>query len=93
MKLTILSILLLLGLTSCATYKDFTNGYRVAAKKQASFDFNCPEEKIKVKQLGASGFGVKGCGKRASYVGVNCEAFLGTIKNCTVVQSSKFQKK
>ncbi|MCP4133114.1 MAG: hypothetical protein GY754_19260 [bacterium] len=39
------------------------------AAERASFDFNCPKEKIKATQLGGtSSFGVRGCGKRATYV-------------------------
>lgn len=40
---------------------------------RASFDLDCPEEKLAVTELDSDTYGVSGCGKRATYV-----------KSCTV---------
>jgi hypothetical protein len=47
-------------------------------KTKASFDLDCPKEKLMLKETGDAGFGVEGCGKRARY---QCSANVGCYKN------------
>jgi hypothetical protein len=64
-----LAALLIVFAAGCAGWivpgsrQDFmTNGL-----KKASFDMNCPSDKLDVTELGNYSVGVEGCGKRASY--------------------------
>ena len=43
-----------------------------SVRKRAAYDFQCPEEKVQVVELGSDKVGAKGCGQQASYVQV-CE--------------------
>jgi len=37
--------------------------------KTASFDFQCPKDKLNISQIDTSTYGVYGCGKRGTYIG------------------------
>ena len=60
MKLSIIILASLFGMTGCITAIKTT-------KQKAAFDLECPEEKIEVKRISPSSFGAIGCGKKAQY--------------------------
>lgn len=37
-------------------------------KSRASFDFECPEEQLKLTEISSATYGVEGCGRRGTYV-------------------------
>jgi hypothetical protein len=66
-----------LGVTGCASVDTYA---MPALKKQASFDMNCPEDQLQVAETGTYKYGVKGCGKRATYAMYACNRMT---KECT----------
>lgn len=51
-------------------------------RDRASFDMNCPKEELNLTDLGENKtYGVRGCGKQATYVGRSCSADMPT-RNC-----------
>jgi len=53
-------VLIALGLAAC--------GGTNSLKTRAAFDLDCPAEQLQIIDLGRSGRGVTGCGRKASYV-------------------------
>jgi hypothetical protein len=54
-------------------------------KKRAAFDLNCPAQSLAVTELGRRTFGVRGCGKQATYLTTG-ECSLES--SCTAVLNS-----
>ena len=57
---------------------------------RAAFDMDCPRGKLQLTQLSGTTYGVRGCGKRATYLlngecgaGQPCEAFLNSTVEST----------
>jgi hypothetical protein len=73
-----LAAILLLSITGCAT----SNG-ESAVRQRAGFDLNCPNEQIRVQELGDKMYGATGCGKRATYVTNRC--WSGDLEGCKAV--------
>ncbi len=46
----------------------FFTGCVAQLKQRAAFDLDCPEDALQVTELGTNVKGVKGCGRRATYV-------------------------
>jgi len=42
--------------------------YENAVRKRATFDLDCPKEQLEIEKLGVGTYGVRGCGRKASYV-------------------------
>lgn len=54
-------------------------------KRRAAFDLNCPSRSLAVTELGSRTFGVRGCGRQATYLTTGgCTA----EENCTAVVNS-----
>jgi hypothetical protein len=49
-------------------------------EKQAAFDLGCEGRKLQVQQLADDTFGIKGCGKQASYTLI-CRAGCKAVQN------------
>ena len=75
----VLFLFLTQGLFGCAT----KNQKIELIKKRAVFDLDCSS--INVLELGNNVFGVKGCGKRNTYI-VDCTDIL--ISDCTAIMNS-----
>lgn len=78
--LAIVGLLSVLGLAACAPYG-------AALKRRAAFDFDCPEAQVEVIELSDGVRGVKGCGKRATYV-LTCAGPCSWVMNSNVEQSA-----
>jgi len=59
--LTVVSALCATEMLACATASD-------QLRQRAAFDFNCPEDHIKIQSLSQTERGVTACGKRATYI-------------------------
>jgi hypothetical protein len=58
-------------------------------EKRASFDLDCPAEKIDIVEIDSSTMGVSGCGQRATYV-ESCDAAPNNpARECTWVLNSE----
>ncbi|MDI1442554.1 hypothetical protein [Polyangium sp. 6x1] len=55
-------------------------------RKQAAFDLNCGEAELTIVSLNTDTFGLRGCGRQASYILVDCER-----GNCRAVQNTQTQ--
>ena len=55
-----LSVGPLLAFTACSSL-------RTTALDRATFDLDCPKDKIEVVSIGGTSYGAKGCGKKATY--------------------------
>ncbi len=54
--------------TACSFYMVGTRGHFMeTGLSKASFDMNCPAEKLEVVQLAQGSVGVRGCDKQARY--------------------------
>ena len=51
--------------------------------KRAAFEFDCPEEELKVQNLGQDKVGVSGCGKKAVYLYVQTGSHSAEYVNNT----------
>ena len=75
------SALLLAG---CAAF-NVAQGVR----RRAAFDLKCPQSALTVVRLGSRSYGVRGCGKRASYVTLTgCY----TEQGCRIAMNSRSGK-
>jgi hypothetical protein len=64
--------------------------------KKASFDFECPADKLVVSKIDSGSYGVKGCSKKATYVGISSACSTGAVEaylreNCRVVPDTFVQ--
>ena len=76
MKYIFFSVFIAFGLVGCAsTMKSVT-------MKRAAFDLNCPQEKLIIQELASRTWGVRGCGKRATYL---TEGECTTEGSCHVI--------
>lgn len=90
MKLTLL-LLLMLGLYSCASssQKEIQDKGKSLVREQASFDFDCPKNKIIIKMLSTS-YCAKGCGKKGTYQVMCHGGLLGvSADSCHLIGSNK----
>ncbi len=53
--------------------------------KRAVFDLQCDQSRIEVKEIGTYVYGVRGCGKRASYVFKDAQV----LRDSEVMQDGK----
>ncbi len=61
-KYLIIAVLMSLVVSSgCALQED-------AVRKRATFDLDCPKEKLQVQTIGTYTYGVRGCDRKASYL-------------------------
>lgn len=61
--------------------------------KKAAFDFNCPVSDLSITVVEVGVYGAVGCGKRATYIGINKYCETGwmrstTVEKCTVASDS-----
>lgn len=78
--MTVIGLLSALGLAACAPYG-------AALKRRAAFDLDCAEAQVEVIELSDGVRGVKGCGKRATYV-LTCAGPCSWVMNSNVEQSA-----
>ena len=70
MKKLVLSYFVI-TLTACAvTPQQYNEIMTTKVKERAAFDFECSKDTIEVQKIGITSYGAKGCGKKASYVGI-----------------------
>lgn len=67
-KMTLLPVSFLLVTSvalgpSCAAPRTFTDEVR----SRATFEIDCPIQRVEVTEIGESAYGARGCGRRASY--------------------------
>ncbi len=87
MKKIILIIMSFLALIqSCATSKN----KKIMVLERATFDLNCPLEKLLIQELGGNSYGVRGCELRATYL-VVCPA-NSMASSCNVVLNGNAKK-
>ena len=66
--------------------------------KKAAFDFECSEAELNVIKIDSGSYGVIGCGKKATYVGVNNACSTHAVEkyikeNCQVVPDTFVKNK
>ena len=83
MRAYTLLLALLCTLGACAT----TAAQMDLVRNRATFDLDCPKEKLEVVDLGNQAYGVRGCEKRASYLVVDCAPHQNA-DSCRVVLNS-----
>lgn len=66
--------------SSCATVESL--------KQRAAFDLQCDEGKLQLVELGASTYGVAGCGKRATYVASRDQNNMGVWVSNSPIDST-----
>lgn len=57
--------------------------------KKAAYDFKCSSEKLHITKIDHGSYGVKGCGKEATYVGVNTACSPSALHESYVVESCR----
>jgi len=60
--------------------------------KRAEFDLDCPKNKLEIVDLGELTKGVKGCGKRATYV-ESCNTPSRAADGCNWVLNTNLEEK
>lgn len=89
-----LSILVLAVTTaSCSIMPGFAKESTRVEKStaQAAWDLQCKESEIKITKISETAYGAEGCGKRASYVMINCSSGImgGAYSSaCKVIHNS-----
>lgn len=63
--------------------------WREVPFEQASFDLNCPEDKLEIKVLSQEQLGFSGCNKRARYALINNTLW---VANLTSAEAIKYQE-
>jgi hypothetical protein len=56
-----------------------------AVKRRATFDLNCPAQKLTITEIGNRTYGVRGCDKQATYV---TTGECSTASSCTALLNS-----